>query len=73
MSDPTAFGMTIRDLRMRREITQYTLARAAELAQPTISRIETGTTRAPEPRTMSQIINALGRFQERQDTLFEII
>jgi transcriptional regulator with XRE-family HTH domain len=73
MSDPTAFGNVIRDLRARRDISQSTLANAAGLVQPTISRIETGATRAPEPRTMSQIINALGQFKERQDMLFETI
>jgi transcriptional regulator with XRE-family HTH domain len=72
MNDPTPFGMAIRNLRMRRELSQSDLACAAGLVQPTISRIETGTTRAPEARTILQIINALGRFKERQAMLFEI-
>lgn len=60
-------------MRARRVITQSALANAAGVVQPTISRIETGTTREPEPNTMRQIINALGQFKERQDTLFETI
>jgi transcriptional regulator with XRE-family HTH domain len=53
------FGRAIRDARARRGLSQAALADRAWLAQPTISRLETGTLRGMRYATLMRVLAAL--------------
>lgn len=53
-------GDTIKELRMQKDMSQEKLARLADLAFPTIAKIESGATPNPTIETVKKIAGALG-------------
>lgn len=53
-------GNTIKKYRLQKELSQEKLARLADLAFPTIAKIEAGATPDPRIETVKKIADALG-------------